>query len=280
MPPGKQTWRHRPMATVKTKDGADLYCEVQGDGEPLLLVTGLGGNASFWTEQVPYFAQRFRVITYDHRGAGRSSMSRIAYSVDQMAEDALSVMDGLGIDKAHLVGHSTGGAIGQVIAIEQPHRLLSLVASSSWTTADAYFKRLFEVRKEALAHGASAYVRCGTLFQFSPEHIAENIEAIRAGEQAIINAFPPVEIVASKIDAVVRFDRTRDLHRIRVPTFVNTAVDDLICPPYFSRALVESIPGARLGIVAKGGHFCPRSAASLYFRNVDAFLRDLKQPLN
>lgn len=171
------------MATAKTKDGADLYCEIQGEGEPLLLVTGLGGNASFWTEQVPYFAQRFRVITYDHRGAGRSSMSRIAYSVDQMAEDALAVMDGLGIDKAHLVGHSTGGAIGQVIAIEQPHRLLSLVASSSWTTADAYFKRLFEVRKEALAHGASAYVRCGTLFQFSPEHISENIEAIRAGEQ-------------------------------------------------------------------------------------------------
>ena len=119
------------MPTVKAKDGADLYYEVHGQGEPLLFVTGLGGNASFWTEQVPKFAPHYRVITFDHRGAGRSSMSRISYSVEQMAADTLAVLDGLEVEKAHLIGHSTGGAIGQVIAIEQPKRLISLVVSSS-----------------------------------------------------------------------------------------------------------------------------------------------------
>ncbi len=263
------------MPSVKTKDGAEIHYETQGkeDGEALLFVTGLGGNASFWTEQIPRFAGRHRVITYDHRGTGKSTMSRIRYSVDQMAEDALAVLDGLGVARAHLVGHSTGGCIGQVIAIEHPERLLSLVASSSWTTADDYFTRLFEVRKRALREGGPVtYVRCGTLFQYSPDWIAENMSAIEAAEQATLAAFPPPEIVESKIDAVVAFDRTAELHRIKVPTLVNTAVDDLICPPYFSRALAAAIPGARLGIVPQGGHFCPRAQPSLYFRSVDAFL--------
>ena len=128
-----------------------------------------------------------------------------------------------------------------------------------------------------MAGEPTAYVRCGTLFQYPPEYIAENIDAIQAAEKVVIASFPPVEIIASKIDAVVRFDRTKDLHRIKVPTLVNTAVDDVICPPYFSRALTEAIPTARLGVVPQGGHFCPRSAPSQYFRNVESFLRDLRQ---
>lgn len=264
------------MPSVKTKDGAEIYCEIQGEGEPLLLVTGLGGNASFWAEQVPQFAAAYRVIIYDHRGAGRSTMSRIHYSVEQMAEDALAVLDGLAIARAHLVGHSTGGCIGQIIAIEHPQRLHSLVASSSWTKTDAYFSRLFEIRKRALDEGGpTTYVRCGTLFQYPAEWIAENIVAIDAAETATLAAFPPVEIIRSKIDAILRFDRTDALHRIKVPTLVNAAVDDLICPPYFSRALAAAIPSARLRIMAQGGHFCPRSQPYEFFRNVESFLQSV-----
>ena len=83
-----------------------------GDGPPLLLVPGLGGIGSFWMHQVAAFARDFRVVTHDHRGTGQSSRSRITYSVDQMADDVLRLMDVLKIDAAHCVGHSTGGAIG------------------------------------------------------------------------------------------------------------------------------------------------------------------------
>lgn len=264
------------MPIVHTRDGAAIHCDIEGEGPAVLLVTGLGGNASFWTEQIARLRSAYRVISYDHRGVGRSSLSQIRYSVEQMADDALAVLDGLGIERAHLVGHSTGGCIGQILAIEHPQRLISLVASSSWTAADAYFKRLFEVRKRALQEGgAQTYVRCGTLFQYPPEWIAENISAIEQAEQATLAAFPPTEIVLSKIDAILRFDRTAQLPAIRVPTLVNTAVDDLICPPYFSRALAAAIPGAKLGILPQGGHFCPRSQPHQYFRNIDSFLRDV-----
>jgi len=261
------------MTMVKTQDGAELWCEARGEGEPLLLVTGLGGNASFWTEQQPLFAAKYRTITYDHRGTGRSTLSRMRYSVEQMAADALAVLDGLGVERAHLVGHSTGGCIGQVLALEHPHRVASLVASSSWAAPDDYFRRLFEVRRRALEEGGpTTYVRCGTLFQYSPEWIAGHMPEIEAAERATLAAFPPTDIVLSKIEAILRFDRAADLPRLRVPTLVNAAVDDLICPPYFSRALAAAIPGAQLGILPQGGHFCPRSHPRQYFSNVGAFL--------
>ena len=83
--------------------------------------------------QLPRLARRFRVVVHDHRGSGQSTMSRISYSAEQMAEDVLGLMDQLAIERAHFVGHSMGGAIGQVLAIERPKRLRRLVISSSWT---------------------------------------------------------------------------------------------------------------------------------------------------
>src|SRR5687767_15956212 len=113
-----------------------------------MLVPGLGGQGSFWMSQVPAFSREFRTVVHDHRGTGRSTHSCIEYSVEQMADDVLRLMDRLGIERAHLAGHSTGGAIGQVIALEHPERLASLVLSATWAGPDPYFRRLFEMRKD------------------------------------------------------------------------------------------------------------------------------------
>src|SRR5438552_15225781 len=101
---------------------AESYYEEAGQGEPLLLVPGLSGQGSFWSRQVEAFKGDFRVIVHDHRGAGRSTHSNIKYSVEQMADDVLRLMDALKIDSAHLVGHSTAGAIGPVTALAHRRR--------------------------------------------------------------------------------------------------------------------------------------------------------------
>src|SRR5258708_23380875 len=139
---------------------ADIYYEEQGQGPVLMLVPGLGGRGAFWGRQGRDCARDFRVIVHDHRGAGRSTHSRIRYSVDQMAADTVALMDRLGIARAHYVGHSTGGAMGQTIAQDHPDRLLSLVLSATWPGPDAYFRRCFETRKELLIHrGFESYWR-------------------------------------------------------------------------------------------------------------------------
>src|SRR5271156_1282360 len=89
-----------------------LYYERHGMGFPVLFVSGLGGFASFWEDQVAAFAKRFEVVTFDHRGFGQSDPSRVGYTVERMAVDVVGLMDALGIKRGHVVGHSTGGGGG------------------------------------------------------------------------------------------------------------------------------------------------------------------------
>jgi len=91
------------MPTVTCGDG-EIYYEVHGAGAPIMLVSGLGGTAGYWSANLPAFTKRHQVIVHDHRGIGKSSRSRIRYSVDQMTTDLLAVMDDLKIEKAHIVG--------------------------------------------------------------------------------------------------------------------------------------------------------------------------------
>ena len=108
-----------------------LFYERQGVGYPVLFVSGLGGVASFWQDQVAVFAKRFEVVTFDHRGFGESDPSRLGYTVERMATDVIGLMEALGIRRGHIVGHSTGGAVAQTIAIEHPTRVGSVVLSAT-----------------------------------------------------------------------------------------------------------------------------------------------------
>jgi aminoacrylate hydrolase len=253
---------------------AEIYYEESGQGPALMLVPGLSGLGSFWAEQVRELSRDFHVIVHDHRGAGRSTHSRIQYSVEQMADDVLRLMDGLGIESAHIAGHSTGGAMAQVIALDHPRRVRSLVLSATWAGPDPYFTRLFESRKQALLDsGIAEYLRGAALFQYPPSWISANDALISERHASLIPASAPVEVIASRIDAIVRHDRRRRLGEIRVPTLVIVAADDMITPRLYSEEIASRIPGAKLVVVETGGHLAPAIAAPAYNEAVGTFLR-------
>jgi aminoacrylate hydrolase len=232
-----------------------LHYERHGAGFPVLFVSGLGGLGSFWREQLASFGKRFEVILHDHRGVGQSDHSRISYTVERMAEDVVRLMDALGIDRAHVVGHSTGGAVAQILALEHPERLASIVIAASWTKADAYFRRLFALRKEILQRlGPATYLQASTLLLYPPFWVARNNEKLRQLEAQSLATFPPPEIVMSRIDAVLAFDRTDDLARIRTPALIVAAQDDVVTPAYYSEELARLVPGAEVKFFAQGGH--------------------------
>src|ERR1043165_6475453 len=114
------------MPHLTLSDGDQLYFETHGNGPPLVLVSGLGGVMVFWQPHLLEFAKHYRVILHDHRGTGQSSRARIDYSVDQMADDLLQLLDHLGVKTVDLIGHSTGGAVGQTIALDHPAPLRRL----------------------------------------------------------------------------------------------------------------------------------------------------------
>jgi aminoacrylate hydrolase len=255
---------------------AELYYEEHGRGPALMLVPGLNGVGAFWARQTPDFARDFRVVVHDHRGTGQSTHSRIRYSVEQMADDVLRLMDRLGIASTHLVGHSTGGAIGQVIAQDHPDRLQSLVLSATWPGPDPYFRRLFESRKQTLrASGIEAYLAGSALMLAPPWWVSANDAALAEQHRVAAAAAAPVEIIESRIDAIVAFDRRARMREIRVPTLVVVAADDVVTPLFYSRELADGVPGAKLVVLDGGGHFVPNIFPDQYNATVGGFLRSL-----
>lgn len=263
------------MPHLTLADGARLYHEVHGRGPAVLLVPGLGGIAPFWQRHVAALATRFTVVLHDHRGCGRSTGSATPYSVAQMADEVRQLLDGLGIAKAHLIGHSTGGAIGQVLALDHPGRIDRLVLSATWTAADAYFKRLFDTRAEALERlGAAFYGRLGNLVLYPPWWLARNADALEAAQRASTIPPTPDDVVRARIAAIVDFDRSRDLPRLGHRTLVMAARDDAVTPAYFSEALAAAIPDARLVLLPTGGHFYNHVCQDVFEREILGFLTE------
>ncbi|HTS51698.1 MAG TPA: alpha/beta hydrolase [Burkholderiales bacterium] len=255
--------------------GGELYFETSGSGPPLLLVSGLNGSARFWSRQVPRLAERFTVIVHDHRGVDRSSRDAIVYSIEQMAGDTLALMDHLDIRSAAMVGQSTGGAIGQHLAATQPNRISRLVLCSTWTHADAYFTRLFELRRDLLrSAGLEMYTRDGSLLLYPPEWLREHDREVTEAEAGSLASASSPEIMISRIEALLRFDGRARAPRIRCPTLVIAALDDRVTPAYFSRALAQAIPKAQLVLLEGGGHFLPIVEAERYGETVLRFLSE------
>ena len=117
------------MAYTRASDGTRLHYEVVGrrDGEPVLMIQGLGADKHGWTLQRMALAPKYRTIALDNRGAGRSDKPFGTYSLEQMADDAIAVLDAAGYDSAHVMGASMGGAISQILAVKHPERVRSLV---------------------------------------------------------------------------------------------------------------------------------------------------------
>jgi aminoacrylate hydrolase len=255
-------------------EDCELYYEEFGSGFPVLMVAGLGGIGAYWKPQIEPFAKSYRVIVHDHRGTGSSSKSKIKYSLEQMARDTLGLLDALKIDCAHLLGHSTGGAIGQVLATEHPQRLAKIVMSATWTKADGFLRLCFETRRTLLLKsGAAAYVAATPIFLYPSWWIRDNIQQLEA-HSTVYGVSPDIDVINSRIDALLRFDWSARLGEIKHDVLIMGARNDHLTPAYFSEELAERIPGARLVIMDDGGHAASQTLPDEFNRHVLAFLKD------
>lgn len=256
------------MSTFSPKEGVTLWFDDVGTGEPLFAVSGLSGIASFWDPHVDALTQDHRVITHDHRGTGRSSRTRGDYSIEQMAQDVLAIADHLNIDSFHFIGHSTGGAIGQHLAVHHADRIKTLVLSSTWAGSDSYMQSLFTLRRDVLKDmGMKAYKRIGSLLLKPPALFKDN-------------AYPSTEeetpadahITLSRLQALLSFDIRERLNEIVAPTLIMCTEDDVITPPHLSRELSEKVVRSELVMLNAGGHFYPETFPGEFQQHVLAFL--------
>ncbi|MEM6848878.1 MAG: alpha/beta hydrolase [Pseudomonadota bacterium] len=266
--------------SVAVSGGDMVYATACGpvDAPAVCLIPGLGGVGSFFDGIVPALAKRHRVIVHDHRGTGRSTPARIDYSIAQMTNDLLHVMDAFEVLCAVLLGHSTGGAIAQTVALDAPERTNGLILSSTWAAPDPYFRALFELRLDILrALGPAAYQRAGALVLRPPDvTAADPSELIHDDAAALARLHDPV-IVASRIAAILRHDRQAELGRVACPVLVTCAPDDVVTPPHMARAIASAVPNARLAMADGGGHFLPQTRPTTFLALVEPFLTTLQE---
>jgi aminoacrylate hydrolase len=259
--------------SLERPDGTTVY-EISGEGPPLFLLTGLGGSRGYWANLVPGLSRHFSVVLHDHMGTGQSQSRRSVHTVDALTDDALALMDHLGIQKAHFLGHSTGAAVGQIIAQNRPERIEKLVLYAGWAGPDPHFTLCFEIRKMLLmASGIPAYHRASPLFLYPPRWISESIEQLETLLANAIANSPPANVLAARIDMLLAFDRRNRMHEISTPTLIVCAEDDQLTPMHLSEELADGISGATLARMSWGGHAASQTRSAEFQSILLDFLR-------
>jgi pimeloyl-ACP methyl ester carboxylesterase len=244
------------MPKVKV-NGIDLHYVEAGTGDPLLMIMGFGGDHLAWAFQVPALSTRYRVITFDNRGAGQSTVPDESYSTRQMAEDAMGLLDALGVERAHILGVSMGGMIAQEVALNHPRRVRSLQLHCTYARPDAYMLALMD-RWRAIREKATPedWLRTVALWLFSPHTYRERPDFVEMVVQTgLANPHPFTYTGFLRQGEAVRgHDALDRLPTLRCPTLVSVAEDDILVPPRFSREVAAAIPGAQFRVIEEAAH--------------------------
>lgn len=252
----------------------DLHGEGNA-GHAVLLSSGLGGAAGYWKAQVPaLLAAGYRVITYDHRGTGRSAEALPRpYAIAQMAADVAEVLDQAGIGRCHFVGHALGGLVGLQLALDAPDRLLSLTLVNAWARLSGHTRRCFQARLALLdACGPRAYVEAQPIFLYPASWCEAHPAAVEAEVEHALAGFAGAEVMHARIGALREFDVSSRLGGIQVPALVLASTDDVLVPWACSRALADGLPRAALDVAEQGGHAFNVTCAEAFDRRLLAFL--------
>lgn len=260
---------------VRTADGAELRTSVEGSGPALLLVSGLGGTAGFWSDSTAALARSFRVIRFDQRGIGASSRGEAACTIDQLAQDCLAVLDAAGVKRAVLLGHSTGGCIGQSLARQAPERLDGLILSATWLRPSRYMAALFGTRRAILDENPHAYAATAILLAYPPMWLEANWSVYETALAKAPNSEQARQIVRERIDALLSFDGSEHIAALAMPALILGARDDMIVPAFLQEELAAALRGARKTMLDSGGHFFPVSRPDAFTATVAEWIGEL-----
>jgi pimeloyl-ACP methyl ester carboxylesterase len=259
------------MPIIRSGD-ADISYEVTGEGEPLLMIMGFLADSRMWMLQTPVFAEHFKCITLDNRGVGNSSRPPGPYTMEQMAGDVLAVMDDVGLESAHVLGISMGGAIAQHVVLKAPERVRSLVLAATFCRHNEWLARLGDVGRLVAQLGHEAFGRSVLLWLFTPRLVIYEPDIVVQIEQ-MVNLFqPPVESFLNQLAAVQAHDVRDQLRQVTAPTLVLGAKRDFMVPPELAEEIAEAIPGSRFELL-EGGHGFSAENAQEFNRLILEFLK-------
>ncbi|BAY17875.1 alpha/beta hydrolase fold protein [Anabaenopsis circularis NIES-21] len=234
----------------------DIFYEVKGSGEPLLLIAGFMCDRSYWSLLLPHLVSHYQVIRFDNRGIGQSSIPNSPYSTQQMATDTSALLDILGIKQAHIIGHSMGGQIAQELALLYPEKIKSLVLLASLAKGNERFNQLVESWGDvATKIDLKLYEKL-----ILPWIFTDNFYAIPQMVDQLVEwvinypSAPTANGIYHQSRAIIHHDTTDRMKNIHCPTLVMVGKQDILTPVTFSQKLAQNIPLAELQVIEDGGH--------------------------
>jgi 3-oxoadipate enol-lactonase len=229
----------------------------QGEGVPVLLIHGLAGDVSAWAAQVAKLKDRYRVVAFDNRGAGRSTQVDEPVTTADLAQDTIGLMQELGLSKAHIVGRSMGGAIAQIVAIERPELVRSLAMCASFAKLDPLGERVLTNMRQVLEwrgnwadharHSVQNFVGY-EFFNRERERVAW-IENLIGGETRLPACYVRQNHACLEHDTLARLDR------IKCPTLIMGGANDPICSPTCTQWMADGIANSEVVMFDGCSHF-------------------------
>ena len=241
------------MAFVENQ-GARIYWDEQGQGEPVLLLMGLAYPSHMWHRIRPVLAAHYRTVAFDNRGVGRSEVPLGPYPIALMASDAAAVLDAAGIESAHVFGVSMGGMVAQEFALQYPKRVRSLIlgctaaggptAVRAEPEATQMLKNREKMSPEQAAEAAVPFIYDSTTPR---ERIDEDIAIRRPW-------FPRPEAYTAQLQGILVWEAYSRLSAIAAPTLVIHGESDRLVAPGNAKLIAERIPGAKLAMIPHASH--------------------------
>ena len=248
------------MPKVKVGD-INIYYEIHGEGEPLVMINGAGGTVEWIRRLIPIYSREYRLLLFDNRGAGQSDKPDMAYTTAMMADDLAGLLDAIGIASAHVRGVSFGGMIAQEFALRHPKRVRSLIllvtSSGGPHSIIGPSAGLAKAQQMPPKEATEALLRCFITEEFVEKNpkLFQQLVAF-----ALEHPIDPGSL-AKHADAIKRHDTYDRLPEITVPTLVIAGDADRVIPVENARILASRIPDAELVILKECGAHAHRSRA-------------------
>lgn len=253
---------------------ARIFWNAIGEGEPVVLVMGLGCSSAVWFRVAPKLARRHRVILLDNRGVGQTTVRHyVVHRVSSMAADIAAVLDAAGEASAHIVGFSMGGMISQQFAIDFPRRVRSLALLGThpggvWAAqASSHVRDLLFAKGDTPVAQSMSEMRAYTYARETPDELFDEDVVVRAA-----NA-PTKRGLQAQLFALIGWSAYLDLPRLRCPTLILHGLQDALIPPANGRLLASRIPGSTLVEYPDASHWLTTDQNA---RCVDALLDHLQ----
>lgn len=259
-------------------NGIHVNYEIQGVGEPVVLIGGLGADTFLWFRQVPVLSEHFRVIVFDNRGAGESDKPDEPYSIPMLADDTAGLMEALDIDRAHVIGASLGGLIAQELALSYPSIVdrLVLVCTTfggrggvrpSLSSMLRILPALWRTGNPEVDIRRSFGVFTSKRWREAHADIVDRYVAWRVAHPQPRYAF------RRQRGALKGFTTADRVANIAAPTLIVQGDSDRVVPVANAHLLAERIPNTRLVVLEDSGHACCIDHAEAFNKAVTDFLR-------